>query len=796
MQKSIIGLFMFLYAVSAASTFAVPSTIDTVSVPVKLLKCVSISATTSYYLGKVTYDLRVHDNDSLSIALSFSPVGTGAAVVVDSVKGDIGIVPIANGINGTNDVYFWCHIAGTPAASYTATITINDGQSNVEKTTNALIAQMSNGEKAAQCYSNGNREYPDLSKYGGIPGLYMANGTSGPCQVVPGTSTSYPTGAAMTCTFDTTLMDSVGTAIAQEYWAKGHYMIEAPMVNMVIDPRGGRNWETFGEDPYLSAQIGVAYCKGAEKLHCIITAKHFICNDRENLRTVPFSSNLGMRPLREIYCMPFEYLVKEGKAWSVMTSYNKVNGIYSGADSLILNNILRYDWGFRGFTISDWDAMNNNTAAQCANAGNDVELPDATIYGQLANAVPTQVPQATLDNMARRVIRTKVWSGVIGKLGTSATTSFASTLECQNHKDLTLQVALKSIVLVKNANFGTPAAPALPLDPTKTVACVGSYYNQCRQWGVGAIASGRPCPDAAAGIQVAPDAGISARAGAKYMAQNWQSADQVVVVVGVSGEAENQDRSSLYITPANTDNTLIASIIAAGKKCVVVMTGGSPAVQEGWADAPAVLVEWYGGQAQGTALAQILYGDVNPSGRLSASFPANANQLPAFLETNNIIQYENYTNDFGRGYRYYDQNNLVPLYAFGFGLSYTTFQYSNMTISPSQAFVGQYIVTVDIKNSGTKAGDEVAQLYIHPNSSPKPRAVKELRGFARVSLNAGETKTVSFTIHERELAYFDDAANVNKFVVAPGDYTILVGPSSFAGQALTAFPVSKTLTVE
>jgi beta-glucosidase len=792
MIKKII-LFLSLLSFCA---MAVPTVIDTVVVPIKYLKCVEVTGNLSYYVGKTSYDLHVGDNDSLNISLTFAPVGTGTAVVVDSVKGDVGTHSLVNGINGTNDIYFWCHIDGTPAAQYRALVTIVANASGLETQTNALVAQMTNGEKAQQCCSNGNREYPDLSKYGGIPGLYMANGTSGPCQLVNGYSTSFPTGAAMTCTFDTALMCSVGTAVAQEFWAKGHYMIEAPMVNMVIDPRGGRNWETFGEDPYLSARLSVAYCVGAQKLNCIITPKHMVLNDREDNRIL-YSSNISERPLRENYCMPFEYTVKEGKAWCVMSAYNQVNGIYTAASSHLLTDILKNGWGFRGFTISDWGAMNHNTAAECANAGQDVELPDAVIYGQLANAVPGQVSQARLDDMARRVIRTKVWAGVIGKLGTNATTKYTTTLMSQNHKDLALQTALKSIVLVKNATFGTPAAPALPLDSTKTVAVVGSYYNQCRQWGVGAIASGKPCPDLVTpGIQVAPDAGVSARAGTKYMAQNWQAADQVVVVVGVSGEAENQDRNSLYITPANTDNALVASVIAAGKKCIVVMTGGSPAVQEGWSSAHAVLVEWYGGQAQGTALAQILYGDVNPSGRLSASFPANASQLPDFLETNNIVQYENYTNDFGRGYRYYDQKNLVPLYAFGFGLSYTTFQYGNLTINPSELFVGQFIVSVDIQNTGTRSGEEVAELYIHPNNPPKPRPVKELRGFQRVSLTPGQTKTVSFLIRERELAYFDDATGVNKFVVAPGAYTILVGPSSYAGQPLTAFPVTGTLTVQ
>jgi beta-glucosidase len=773
---------LLILTVLSFGAFAVPTVIDTVTVPVKVLRVTSSVGGVTYYSGRINYTLHVGDNDSLSIALAFVPSAGGAAVTIDSVRGDAGIRSVVNGINGSNKIYFWCHISGTPAASYTAQVTINAGLSGVEATTDNLVSQMTNAQKANELYSNGTRSSADVTVGSMcVPGYYMSNGTAGVCWGATGYSTSFPQGIAMTCTFDTGLMGRVGVALAEEFFAKNKYMLEGPMINMVRDPRGGRDWETFSEDPYLAARSAVSYCNGAQSLNCVVIAKHLVCNDRENNRqngTSNYNAVVPERTLREIYCMPFEYVVKESKAWGIMSALNKVDNLECSANPHTLTDILKTDWGFRGFVVSDWNAIVDPSYTS-ANAGQDVQLPNSDVFSQLPNDVSTgSVTQARLDDMAKRMNVSKD----------------ASDLMDQANSNLALEMAQKSIVVVKNANFGTPAAPALPLDPTQTVAVVGTYASQARQWAQGSsTSSGQNCPSPTA--TVTPAAGISARVGAKYLGTTTTSANIVIVVCGTSGDGEGQDRTTLTIDQAN-DNALVTAAKTAGKKCVVVVTGGSAALPDVWATADAVIVAWFPGQAQGTALAQILYGDVNPSGRLSASWPATAAQLPAWIATPATFNYEG--PDTGRGYRYYDRTGQVPQYAFGFGLSYTTFAYSNLQISPNPQVAGEdVVVSVDIQNQGTRTGDEVAQLYLQENNAAAaghPRPVKELRGFARVTLTANQKQTVSFTLREREFAYFD--TGLNKFVAAPGAYTILVGPQSFAGQPETAFPVSGTLTLQ
>jgi beta-glucosidase len=797
MTKKIVLLLTLI----SFGVFAVPTVIDTVTVPINLIKFVSITGGVPYYAGTIDYNLHVGDNDSLNISLAFVPAGTGAAVTVDSMRGDAGIKSVVNGINGLNKINFWCHITGTPAATYTAQVTINAGLSYVESTTDNLVNTMTPTQQANELYSNGTRQSANVTVGGTcVPGYYMSNGTAAACWgTAAGSnakSTSFPQGCAMTCTFDTGLMSRVGVALAQEFYAENNYMLEGPMINLVRDPRGGRNWEDFGEDPYLAARMAVSYCNGAQSLNCVVIGKHWVCNDRENNRftgsTTNYNAVVPERTLREIYCMPFEYIVKEGKAWGMMSAENQVDGQECTANTHVLTDILKTDWGFRGFVVSDWNAI-VDADYTAANAGEDIQLPNADKFSQLpADVTAGRVTAARLADMAKRIVRTKVWAGVLNKCGN--VTKYTADLMDQANSNLALEVAQKSIVVVKNANFGTPAAPALPLDPTQTVAVVGSYYNQCRQWAQGSsTSSGQNCP--ATANEVTPDAGISARAGSKYVGQTTTNASIVVVVCGVSGDGENQDRTTLTIDNAN-DNALVTSAKTAGKKCVVVLTGGAAALPEAWANADAIVVAWFPGQAQGTALAQILYGDINPSGRLSASWPAAAAQLPAWASTPQTFNYEG--PDTGRGYRYYDRTSQVPQYPFGYGLSYTTFTYSNLTVSPSPAYAGQdVVVSVDIQNAGTRTGDEIAQLYLQENNAAAaghPRPVKELRGFVRVTLTAGQKKTVSFTLREREFAYFNTTSG--KFVAAPGAYTVLVGPQSYAGQPVSSFPVSGTLTLQ
>jgi beta-glucosidase len=360
---------------------------------------------------------------------------------------------------------------------------------------------------------------------------------------------------------------------------------------------------------------------------------------------------------------------------------------------------------------------------------------------------------------------------------------YASELKSEAHQQLAKRIAHESIVLVKNEAFGGETRPVLPLDDNQTVAVVGPYAKDARLSGGG---SAQCCPH----YSVSAYQGISERlSGSGTVTDSWQSADVVIAVVGVSGEGEATERGTVTLEPPSGQNDLIRSILDAGKKCVVVMTGGTAATRDAWLDAPAVVVAWFPGEQQGYALAGILFGDVNPSGRLSSTWPDEASQLPQWNFPDNEVPYED--SDEGRGYRYYDKHDLKPCLAFGHGLSYTSFEYSNITVQPNPAYVGEEItVTVDIRNVGDRAGDEVAQLYVHEKSPDLPRPLKELRGFARVHLEPLDLKSVSFTLRERELAYFDDRAGTNRFVVQPDNYTIMVGPSS------AKLPLQTTLTIQ
>jgi beta-glucosidase len=790
-------------AVLYAQTATIPGAtiIDTVTVPVKIMSLLSITPvdtdTLYTYYGKVNYHLQIGARDSLNVGLKFAPVGGGDTVVPYQVSGDGGTRSPVNGINGMNSIYFQCSMNHAPLGAYTAIVTIAADTSRLEKTTDSLVGLMTNFSSQAaiqemdiQLHGSGSRSSADDPALS-IPGYYMTNGPQGICVGASGFASTFPSGAAQTCTFDTALIDSLGVALGEEAYAKGKYILEAPMINMVRDPRGGRDWETYGEDPYLAALLATAYCKGIQSVHCIAMPKHWICNDVETNRQY-YSSRISERTLREIYAMPFEYMVKDAQVWSIMSAYNQVNGTYCCQDAHGLNGIVKNDWGFRGYICSDWNSMEENavTTDSAANGGQDVEMPNAVYFGTpLVTAVTLgQVSPARYTDMVRRIVRAKVWAGVIGKLGNTVA-QYSSDLETAAHQQLALQVAQKSIVLVQNNKFGADSTPVLPLNTGETIAILGPYGN----YRLDAGASGATCPY----YVISPDSGLRAAvpAGKLLDSTKWQSADVVIVMLGVSGEGEGSDRSTTTIEPPAGQAALVNTILAAGKKCVVVLTGGSAATAEAWANAPAIVVAWYPGEEQGHALAQILYGQVNPSGRLSATWPLSAGQLPTSLPVSNIINYERA--DTGRGYRYDDRNNLTPLYPFGHGLSYTTFQYSNIQC-PATAYAGEDVyVTATIQNTGLVAGDEVAELYISEMAPPLPRPVKELRGFARVSLAPQQTQTVGFLLHGRDFAYFDTTAAAvtpytpyGQFLVQPDQYTIAIGPTS------AKLPLKATLTLQ
>jgi beta-glucosidase len=513
--------------------------------------------------------------------------------------------------------------------------------------------------------------------------------------------------------------------------------------------------------------MAAADIRGIQSVRTIACPKHFVCNDREQTRDF-YSSDVSERTLREIYAYPFEIAISEGKPWSVMSSYNKVNNTYTSENSHLLTDIMRNDWGFRGLVMSDFGA--SHSVALSANAGMDVQMDGGTPYQSgLATAVGAgQVTTAVLDELVRTTIRARLWAGV---LGGDTRQGYSSSINCADHKALALEAGRKSIVLVKNDNH------TLPLDTNiSLVAVVGPYAAAARTGGGG---SSLVTPF----YSVSPVDGIKNRIGAAKVTTDWNAAQTAIVFVGVTGETEGSDRVDLGITAEQ--NTLVQSIMNAGRKCIVVFTGGSAAIKGAWADAPAVIIAFYPGEEQGNAIADVIFGKYNPGGKLAVSFPIAATQLPAFDIVNGHIPYEDASE--GRGYTYYDKHNLLPLFCFGHGLSYTTFSYSNIRVSPASPHTGDRIaVQADVTNTGAVAGDEIAQLYVGQQGAAD-RPVRQLRGFARVPLNAGETRTATFSLTERDFARWDSTQS--RFVVPAGTYTVQVGASS------RNLPLSASLTM-
>jgi beta-glucosidase len=506
-------------------------------------------------------------------------------------------------------------------------------------------------------------------------------------------------------------------------------------------------------------------------VHTIATPKHFICNDRENNRQT-FSADVGERTLRETYGLPFEMAIKEGGAWSIMSAYNRVNSVYCSEYPHTLTDLLKSGWGFRGFEMSDWDGTHSTVAA--ANAGHDLEMPHDPYFGTaLVQAVNNgQVSVAAIDDKVRRTIRARLWA----RVREDPLTQYQSALNSPEHQALALEAGRKSLVLVKNAGS------LLPLSKSSgTVAVVGLFADSARPGGGG---SSQVSPF----YSVTPRQGIIARIGAARVTTDYAHADVAVVVVGPADDHEYSERCSNTLSGSTCasiytwfgdQNQYVQTVMAANPHTVVVYIGGCPVISESWTNAPAILIAFYPGQEQGNAIADAIFGDYNPGGKLCVSWPAAANQFVNWDQVNADaigphITYEG--PETGPGYRFLDRHSYTPTWPFGYGLSYTTFGYSRLRVSPQPAYVGDHVsVQVDVRNSGSLAGDEVAQLYVSQVGATH-RPVKELKGFSRVSLNAGESKTVQFDLNARDFAWYDTTKAA--WVVDPTDFRVMVGGSS------------------
>jgi beta-glucosidase len=646
----------------------------------------------------------------------------------------------------------------------------------------------------------------------GIPRLFMGEALHGFMQHG---STSFPQALALASTWDTALVKRVFSAAGEEAGSAGVGQVFTPVLDIARDPRWGRTEETYGEDPFLAARIGVAAITGLQgptfmidRHHVMATAKHFAVHGQPEGGTNTAPANYSERIIREEFLVPFEAAVREAQAGSVMASYNEIDGIPVHINRWLLDKVLVQEWGFRGYVTSDGGglqmlvgthrvAANNAEAARLAlAAGIDYDLSDGSVYHTLLRLVQQGlIPESVLDRAVGRVLAAKLRLGLFEDPYVDPAYAERIT-NCAAHQKLAVAAAEKAIVLLKNENNLLP----LDLSQIKSIAVIGPNaadvhlggYSREPAHNVSLLQGIRDRVGTKAEVLYAEGCRISTgRQGwkgwlddnvklveANTQAESIQAAVEIarkasvaVVVVGENESTNREawsethlgDRDSLDLLGAQND--LVQAVVETGTPTIVFLINGRPLSINWIAERVSAILEgWYLGQEGGTAAARVLFGDVSPGGKLPITFPRSVGQIPAFY-------YHKPSAD-----RTYAFSTREPLFPFGFGLSYTTFRFENLRVEPRSIVVGgSATVSVDVTNTGAREGDEVAQLYVHQKIASVTRPVKQLKGFERVTLKAGEKRTVRFRVTPEMLSLLD--LNMQR-VVEPGIFELMVGPSS------------------
>ena len=624
--------------------------------------------------------------------------------------------------------------------------------------------------------------------------------------------TSFPQAIALASTWDTTLVRDVFSATAAEVRARGAQQCLTPVLDLARDPRWGRTEETYGEDPYLTSRIGVAAIRGfqgtgpvIDKTHVIATAKHFAVHGQPEGGTNVAPANYSERVVREYFLKPFEAVVKEANVQSVMASYNEIDGIPSHGNQHLLDDILRHEWGFNGILVSDYFgiadlnnlhhvvATNEEAAKLALESGVDVELPFGNAYVSLiAQVKQGKVSEALINRAVARMLHAKFITGLFDDPYADPVAAEKIT-NSPEHQQLALKAAREAIILLKNQNnllpleknkyrriavIGPNAAEVhlggYSDDPGRGISILQGFRNKVGTSAEVLYSLGckitETDPDWNADKVVLGDTALNA----KRIAEAVSIAKKADVVIMALGGNEQTSREAWSAThPGDRDNLdllgnqddLVKAILATGKPTIVFLLHGRPnSINYIAQNVPAILEGWYLGQEGGTAVADVLFGDYNPGGKLPITVPRSVGQLPDYYYQKPSAK---------RGYL---GTTTEPLFPFGYGLSYTNFKYGKLrlsadTISPE----GKTKVSVDVTNTGRLTGDEVAQLYIRDEVSSVTRPIKELRGFKRLTLDPGETKTVEFMLGPDELSFLDH--NMHR-VVEPGKFQIMVGGNS------------------
>ncbi len=640
----------------------------------------------------------------------------------------------------------------------------------LEDRINYLLNKMTLEEKIEQLHKEGGFNTADNTRLG-IPGFQMADGPHG---VRDGFATCFPVGIAMAASWDVDLVYRIGKAMGKEFRGKGKNQALGPCMDLCRDPRNGRSPESGGEDPYLCAQITSALISGIQSTPCIATAKHFNCVNKQNNR----HNNdviITERLLMEHYGLNFRMAIQRGGAMSVMNAYNLINGEKCAQNSTLLITILKNYWGFPFYVVSDWGSIWNSQAA--ITAGCDLCMGSDHYQNDLLSLVQDGlIPVTVIDAAVSRVLKTKLLSGMLDYYPPGD----GDDVNSMAHQQLSREAGRKCIVLLKNQD------DILPLNPSviDTIAVIGPSANIAQLDGSG---SSYVTPF----YSISPRAGIEDKIGSNKVihfkgcdinsadtsefsiARNLAAVADVVIFVGgldASQEGEGFDRIGGSTNLPGKQTELINQLASVNKEIIVVLkSGGICAVHDFVNNIKGLIYAFYPGQEGGNAIADVLFGDYNPSGKLPVTMPQFDSQLPA--------QNQDFTDDYGCGYRWFDKMNLIPEYAFGYGLSYTDFSYSNLAISPNTVSAGEIVhVSADVTNSGSRQGEEVVQLYITEDAPAVPMPDKQLKGFKKISLFPGQTLSINFEITAEELYYFDETTN--GFEVNPGTFTVKIGGSS------------------
>lgn len=638
----------------------------------------------------------------------------------------------------------------------------------------AIVAQMTLDQKILEVHGVGGsspniRIVPAISSLG-IPSFVITNGPDGVANGTvspPQPATALPVTLALAASWDTTQANSYGTLVGNEAKIEGNDLVEGPDMNLARIPQGGRTFENLGEDPFLAGQMASADITGIQSQGEIAESKHFVGNEQETNRG-SINDVIDERTLRELYLAPFETTVKQGHVDAVMCAYNKVNGPYN-CENPLMNQVLKGDWGFNGFVTSDFGAV-HSTVPSALN-GLDLEMPSGVFFADNLKSAVTAgtIPVAVIDNMLIRRFRATIAMGLWDNPPTAQPIS-ASLKASDGATAKTL--AEEGMVLLKNSSSVLP----LSTSSLHSIALIGPYAGSAKTGG-GGSSSVNPL------YTVSPQTGLQNRAGSGVTitynngsdttaaANAAKAADVAIVMVGDS----RSEGSDTTIALSGNQDALVTAVAAANPKTIVVVKSGSAILMPWVNQVPAILEAWYPGEEDGDAVAGVLFGDFNPSAKLPMTFPMQISDLPAntpsqYPGVNGIVTY---SEGLDMGYRWFDAKNITPLFPFGYGLSYTTFAYSNLAVAAGANDTAT--VTFDVTNTGTSTGGNVAEVYVgQPAAAGEPP--KNLEGFQKMRLTPGQTGHYSVSLDTRAFEHWD--TTIHNWAITPGSYQIMVGTSS------------------